>query len=290
MIITEIRFNNFFRFYGESIIECVVGPSRNVTVVRGENGTGKTTMLNAFYYCFYGDVTPPLYLSNMLNELVEHELKDGENATAGVEICFEDKGVNYRVVRRRNFKKNVGTVHQVGDEEFLVTYKNPRTGNEKPITDNSFIEGIIPSKLRSFFFFDGERIDRLAKIDGRDEIKQAILDILGLTTLESIKECFQKIDSELAKEQRKYLSEAGQDLIDEYQALQELRDRKNADLMDAKNNIKVANENISRIGEFLQNHNSASIKALESERRTSENNINLLDKDITQKNMTCYRL
>ncbi|MEN3005440.1 AAA family ATPase [Dehalobacterium formicoaceticum] len=283
MIITEIRCSNFFRFYGESIIECVVEPGHNVTVIRGENGTGKTTMLNAFYYCLYGDVTPPLYLSSMLNELVEYELKEGEETTAGVEICFEDKGVTYRVVRRRNFQKREGVVHQVGDEEFFITYKNPRTGNDSRITESSFIEGIIPSKLRGFFFFDGERIDRLAKIDGREEIKQAILDILGLTTLESLKDYFQKIDSELAREQKKYLSESGQDLVDEYEALQEKREKKNAELSSVKESIKKANENILRIREFLQNYNSASIKALENERSALENNISLLDKDIAQK-------
>lgn len=283
MIITEIRCNNFFRFYGECIVECVVEPGHNVTVIRGENGTGKTTMLNAFYYCLYGDVVPPLYLSNILNELVAHQLKEGEETFSGVEICFEDKGVNYRAVRRRNFKKREETVHQVGDEDFFITYKHPGTGNDRRISETSFIEGIIPSKLRGFFFFDGERIDRLAKIDGRDEIKQAILDILGLTTLESLKDYFQKIDGELAKEQKKYLSETGQDLIDEYEALQAKREAKNADLITHKESIKKANDNILRIREFLQNYNSASIKALENERATLENSIALLSKDVAQK-------
>lgn len=283
MIITEIRCNNFFRFYSECVIECVVEPGRNVTVIRGENGTGKTTMLNAFYYCFYGDVEPPLYLSNILNELAKHQLKEGEETTTGVEIYFKDKNVNYRVVRRRSFIKREGIVHQIGDEEFFITCKNPKTGNDIGISEVDFIEGIIPSKLRGFFFFDGERIDRLAKIDGRDEIKQAILDILGLTNLESLKDCFQKIDSELAREQKKYLSESGQDLIDEYEALQNKRETNNAKLSEYKGNIKKANENIKRIHEFLQNYNSASIKALENERIALESNIALLNKDITQK-------
>ena len=45
MIITEIRCNNFFRLHGENIIECIVEPTRNVTVIRGENGTGKRMMI-----------------------------------------------------------------------------------------------------------------------------------------------------------------------------------------------------------------------------------------------------
>jgi DNA sulfur modification protein DndD len=282
MIITEIRCTNFFRFYGESILECVVEPERNVTVIRGENGTGKTTMLNAFYYCLYGDVTPPLYLSKMLNELAEKELAEGDSTTAGVEISFENKGVNYRVVRRRTYHKCGGATQQSCDEEFFITYKHPRTGNEKK-AENGFIEGIIPSKLRGFFFFDGERIDRLAKIDGRDEIKQAILDVLGLTTLEDLKESLQKVESELTKEQKKYLSKSGQDLVDEYERITASKDKKSLELSVVKDNIKTANNNIHRIREFLQNHNSASVKALENERSALEANISLLDKEASQK-------
>lgn len=284
MIITEVRCNNFFRFYGENVIECVVEPGRNVTVIRGENGTGKTTMLNAFYYCLYGNVEPPLYISDMLNELAAYQLKDNQEITSGVEISFTDKDVPYCAARRRNFRKRDGTIHQVGEEEFFITYKNPRTGNDSRVTESGFIEGIIPEKLRGFFFFDGERIDRLAKIDGRDEIKQAILDILGLTTLESLKDIFQKIDSELAKELKKYLSDSDKDLSDEHEALCQKWDIKNAELTQTKDNIKKANDNIARIREFLQNYNSASIKGLENERSALEDNIRILDKDITQKN------
>ena len=282
MIIIEIRCNNFFRFYGECVIECGVKKDRNVTVILGENGTGKTTMLNAFYYCLYGDVIPPLYLTNMLNELAGRQLEAGRQTCAEVEICFKDKGVHYRAVRRRSFKKSEGTIHPVGHEEFFITYKNPRTGNDSRITETSFIEGIIPSKLRGFFFFDGERIDRLAKIDGRDEIKQAILDILGLTTLESLKEHFQKINSEWAREQKSYLLESDKDLIDEYEELQRQREKKNADLASFKENMRKANENLARIREFLQNYNSASIKALENERVAQENRIALLNRGIAQ--------
>lgn len=285
MIITEICCNNFFRFYGECVIECITNANRNVTVIRGENGTGKTTMLNAFYWCFYGDVTPPLYLSKMLNELVEHELEDGKSTSASVGISFTDKGIDYTALRRRTYIRRGDIVTQLGDEEFTITYKNQQTGNVLKVPDPSaFFKGIIPSNLRGFFFFDGERIDRLAKIDGRDEIKQAILEILGLTKLENLRDHFQKLESELTKEQKRYLTDSGRDLTDEYEALCAQRDKLESELANDKENIRKVNNNIDRISEFLSTFNSASINALENERKTAERFISSLEGEIREKN------
>ena len=47
MIIKNLVIKNFFRVYGEVKIECANTPTSNVTVIKGDNGTGKTTILDA---------------------------------------------------------------------------------------------------------------------------------------------------------------------------------------------------------------------------------------------------
>lgn len=285
MIITEIKCQNFFRFYGECVIECVPQEDKNVTIIRGENGTGKTTMLNAFYYCLYGDVTPPLYLSKMLNELAESELKEEQTAVSKVEINFTHKNFEYIAIRKRTFIKRGNDVTQAGDEDFSILYKNAKNGNTSKHDDpNGFFESIIPNKLRGFFFFDGERIDRLAKIDGREEIREAILNILGLTKLENLKEHFEKVVSDLTKEQKRFLSDADKDLSDEFAALENQKAKAETALKKVKDDIRIATENIDRISEFLSNCNSATISALENERKSTEGHITLLTDDIKKKN------
>jgi len=285
MIITEVKCSNFFRFYGDCVISCVADGEKNVTVIRGENGTGKTTMLNAFYYCLYGDVTPPLYVSKMLNELAEHELQEGGTAEAKVEITFVDKEIEYTAIRGRSFVKRNGDVTQLGDEDFTILQKNAKTGNSREITDpNSFFESIIPSNLRGFFFFDGERIDRLAKVDGRDEIREAILNILGLTKLENLKGHLEQIVAELTREQKRYLTDTGKDLTDDYDVLLVQKTKMEDDLDKVKNDIKLATDNINRIGDILSNFNSATINALEERRKTAEAFEKRLTADIKAKN------
>lgn len=52
MIINKIKLNNFFRFYGEQEINCSIDDKKNVIVLIGENGRGKTTLLSAFNWVF----------------------------------------------------------------------------------------------------------------------------------------------------------------------------------------------------------------------------------------------
>jgi len=78
MIITRLTTNNFFRFFGRNDFDFAHGKELNVTVIRGVNGTGKTTILNAFYWCLYGDVTLPLYIEKIFNEPAEFKFADGE--------------------------------------------------------------------------------------------------------------------------------------------------------------------------------------------------------------------
>ena len=54
MKIEKLIINNFRQFFGEIEIEFSTDELKNVTVVHGANGSGKTSLLNAFKWCFYG--------------------------------------------------------------------------------------------------------------------------------------------------------------------------------------------------------------------------------------------
>lgn len=283
MIIEKLKLKNFFRFYGDITIDCVPKGDKNVIVINGDNGTGKTTIINAFYWCLYGDVVPPLYLDKMANENAEQQLNEGDKLEVFVEITFSDKNVLYYAKRYQLYKKSQGRLLQLGNEDFSITYKE-QNGNPKPIHDpDSFFESIIPKKLRGFFFFDGERIDRLAKIDGKAEIKQAVLDILGLTKLEDIKDYFQAIEKDLTRQQKKYLSGSGKNVSDEYDYLCKQRSEKEERLSDLQRKIKSVNENISKISALLENNNSSVIKALQNERNTLQSSVSRINSNILEK-------
>lgn len=202
MIIKSITLNNFFRVYDEVKIVCSTDSDKNVTVIKGDNGTGKTTMLSAFHWAFYGEVIEPLTINEMLNKRKRNELNENEIATASVKIELSDKGIDYIFLREQEFRKNDdGTVSKVGTPKVLIT--NLSSNPPSTISNPNFFETLIPKKLSSFFFFAGERPEKLAQIDGENEIKQAILDLLGLTNIKNIQGYLNPIKQEFNKELNK---------------------------------------------------------------------------------------
>ncbi len=273
MILKKITVKDFFRFYGTQYINVSIDSDKNVTVIRGENGTGKTTILNAFYWCFYGDVSDPLSVDRMLNDMTAAKLNDGDKEEVFVEVIFEDKGVDYTINRRQNYMKKDGKIVLKGEPELDVFYSNS-IGNIQNISDpESFFPSIIPKNLRGFFFFDGERIDRLAKIDGKEEIQQAILDILGLTNLDNTQEDLQKVKGEYNKQIKDYIKGSDAELSDKYTSL--LSEKENIDgyIKDFKSKLSQARDNYESVNSQLAEHNIEVVRKNQEERKELEKEI-----------------
>ena len=52
MLIKTLRMENFRQFKGTTSVSFSVDPKQNVTVILGDNTFGKTTLLQAFNWCF----------------------------------------------------------------------------------------------------------------------------------------------------------------------------------------------------------------------------------------------
>ena len=273
MIINSIVMSYFFRIYQSPKVEFSVDDKKNVTVIKGDNGTGKTTLLSAFSWAFYGVVEDPLVVDKMLNKRRLSEMAVGELESAGVKVSISDSGHTYLISRYQKFKKTgENECVKVGDPDFsVINLTNP----SMPITDKSFFEGIIPSDLKGFFFFDGERIDRLAKIDGRAEIRKAILDILGLTTLEKIEEATSEVQSDYNKKiknaaKNETLKTLRQDFEDTEAAIKADKEKLEGDGTKENPGLitkrKAAEAEIDKCSRFLKEHNAEAVKNLQLQR------------------------
>ena len=204
MIINKVILNNFFRYYGRQEIDCKVTNDKNVIVIIGKNGRGKTTLLSAFQWAFYGKVNAPLTIENMMNDNRLKNMQINEGDDSFVEIEFWDNDKLYRVRRSQYFVKESEEVTRKKGYPKLCFFSVDSNGNTKELsTFDNYTSKIIPEKLSGFFFFDGERIDRLAKVDGRDEIKQAIFDTLGITTIENSEKDLKLVEKTILKELKK---------------------------------------------------------------------------------------
>ena len=98
MVLQEIRLKDFRCFHGENVIQFSAGAAKNVTLIYAENGVGKTTLLNALLWCFYGDTTSRF---EKREDILNYDAKRAGQSTAFVEVGFEHEGNDY--VARRSF-------------------------------------------------------------------------------------------------------------------------------------------------------------------------------------------
>lgn len=216
MILKSLTVENFRQFYGHQTLNFSDHTERNVTVVYGANGSGKTALLNAFTWALYKETSPGFDLPHdIVNHRALAEAPDGADVTARVVVVFEHENQDYTVERVSVSRKRTGQAPlAVRDGALSVRFidEGGRSHDRSEHGDWT-INQILPNRLHRFFFFDGERIENLVKPDSYSEIEDAIKTILGLTVIER---AIKHLD-EARKVLEKEYSDVGPDEVKEVQ-------------------------------------------------------------------------
>ena len=99
MLIKSLRMENFRQFKGTTKVDFSCDPEQNVTIILGDNTFGKTTLLQAFNWCFYGKVMFDQNPDFLLNLEVSSEMMDGDVRPVEVEIVVIHDSVEYVIIR-----------------------------------------------------------------------------------------------------------------------------------------------------------------------------------------------
>lgn len=217
MKIKNILVENFRPYYGKQSID-FSDDDRNITIIFGDNGGGKTSLYRALLFALFGDVHIEQDDKDSGIRLVNSKAlleNPGQPVDAISQVEFEHNGYYYKVKRIMS-----GVLH--GDnqmEQFKsasLTVTDP-SGNTipEPITNvdhiNSRINSIINEKMQSFFFFDGEQIDTLTTTQSskRDSVKAAIHTVTQLDELNKVqrtlKRVIRNIDNQLSKNSKSHI-------------------------------------------------------------------------------------
>lgn len=208
MIIKSLILENFRQYYGRQKIEFAYSDTNQVvTVVLGENGRGKTGIYRAIMLALFGDrklnqddKDTDIYLANV--KAVDEKSRNGEGVYCKVKLCFEHHNANYLVERVYFAMKDQNGVQK--EELHKVRLVNNKTGeewfSEKDI--RNIIQKIIDERVKHYFFFDGERIERLTRVSAQQkrEVALGIKNLLKIDQVLKSKQVIQKILTKVKKE------------------------------------------------------------------------------------------
>lgn len=201
--------NDFRQFYGENELAFGIG-EKNVTIVMGANGNGKTGIFRAVMFAMYGDqvIGQDEQLSDVnLVNLDRIEESEGKPVKATVELFFEFNEENYKIKREVvSIKNNKNIQTTVGN---IQLFKVLDTGELEDLADDpdEFINHILEKEIREFFFFDAEKMQLLdtAKRTKNisQEVKNGIIRLLQIKSLDDGSKLLKTMINEKNNEIRK---------------------------------------------------------------------------------------
>lgn len=208
MYIKKIELNNFRIYYGKNIISLLPSADKNIIIVSGRNGFGKTTFLMSLVWCLYGKQMEKVddlyekeirdrgnytkYISESLNRKAREE---GENEFS-VSVTFNDVRIPDITCSEVTIKRTYNVITSTSDKvEVLIDgYQNELIDDLSKTNQQGeeiFIRDfILPIEIAKFFFFDAEKIVSLAEVNStqqRQQLSKAYSEVLGIQKYEDLK-------------------------------------------------------------------------------------------------------
>ena len=215
MKIKEIELNNFRIYKGKNSLNLLPDKSKNMIIISGKNGYGKTTFLMSLVWCLYGKMMQKVdklyaeeivnhgnyqtYISSSINRLAKAEGENKFSVTVSfvdVDLPIEIPTKEIKIVRSFDtHTKNEDLKILINGVESEITRKY---GYEKFITDF-----ILPREIAKFFFFDAEKIVSLAEVHSssqKKDLSKAYSEVLGIKKYEDLRNQIKDLLNNLKKE------------------------------------------------------------------------------------------
>jgi DNA sulfur modification protein DndD len=206
LALRRIEIKGFGPYAEPAVLEFPEEPG--VTVVYGDNMRGKTTLLNAIFYAFFGEVRARGSRRAAIIAASNRDLAaDGQwGFTVTLDVRYD--GADYQIVRTATPKVATPT----SDDDFTLDVYVRRGGTTLgPAERAHLLDQMLPRDVARFFLFDGELLSEYEELlvneseTGR-RISAAIEQILGVPVLKSARTILAGLAAQANKESAKEAS------------------------------------------------------------------------------------
>lgn len=258
MKLLKLTATNFMPYKGTMNLSFPTEAARNVMLVYGDNMRGKTSLLNALRWAFYGKALGRHSRELLLQDLINKEATLEGDWSMETCITFEDNGHTYEY--RRRATKHALVSKPSRPEDFEVSRGLLRDGvviAEYMI--DSEISRITPEQTSRFFLFDGELLQEYESllIDGSEQgrkIKESIEQALGVPALIKGREDAQTLLKMAQKQQNRDLEKVSgmERQIDRQKSLLSEIDSFERDVHDLEGQLKETRIEKEKLDDFIE--------------------------------------
>ena len=260
MLFSKIILENYGVYKDRQIFDFTSSSEKPIILCGGTNGAGKTTLFNSVMLCLYGQdsfekrTTKKDYEEFLKRKIHRYlgskTVADFAAITIEFEYYHQGKVENYSVSR---LWKN-------DDGKIIENFSIKKNGEKLDSIDESqwhqFIRELLPRGVARLFFFDGEKIVKIAKEGNEDiEIKSSFDMLLGLDLVEQLKSDLEINLMRNMKGGAKEIQEKKDELDTELGQLEKnisdlmiKRERKTVELDEIQKTVDEYEEKISRLG------------------------------------------
>ena len=201
MKIYYIKMKNY-RQYRDATVEFSTDLQKKVTIIQGNNGTGKSNLLNAITWCLYGEerhIREEDRGLPFVNEKVYHTLPVGHIATVEVELALGREEIEYRINRKaeiaRQFDGEIA-VRQDSDPEVMYRVRGDWRRSPQPAYA---INSLLPAEISHFFFFDGEQLDKFFESNSPKRVQTGVINVSQIDLLDRAINHLQEVQKQLRR-------------------------------------------------------------------------------------------
>ena len=284
--ILSITLKDYRQYKGEQTIDLRKRGERHINIIEGQNGAGKSNILNSITFCFYGteehlkeEKEGGLETFPLVNRDRLENLNDGGKATGYVEIELGETEPEY--VFKREFttiKTDGGFNSVVGD----LNLQRRVNRDWKPVDNpNTYLNEILPTRVHEYFLFDGERLHKFFEEGYPERVRTAILDVSHIELLNRALEHLDKMDTEIGRKASNFEGEAKR-LKEELDETKRKRERKKERIDELERDITEAQSNIDQIDGKLRDSSDAAVREKQERRKYLNQRLDQLNGEISE--------